>query len=188
MHAQRIAVRLSLSSAILLACVLSLTARSETITATAAVKNPAGTAASAPLTVEIQRYATDAERDELLDAVKKGGTSSARELLAKRDNVGTLKLGGRQVPIKYAYARTVGSGQLTTVITAEPIVHLGSGTPDAKPKAGYDLGLVLLDTTGSGPGTGELAPAAKVKVDDKGAIVTEDYGAEVVRLSNVVRK
>ena len=40
----------------------------------------------------------------------------------------------------------------------------------------------------SAKGSGEVAPAAKVKVDAQNAVVTDDYGAEVVRLSNVVRK
>jgi hypothetical protein len=40
-----------------------------------------------------------------------------------------------------------------------------------------------------GPGTGELSPAAKLRVDAQGAIVTEDFNqAEMVRLTDVVRK
>ena len=31
------------------------------------------------------------------------------------------------------------------------------------------------------------APAAKVKVDPKGAIVTEEYGREVVRLTKIAK-
>ena len=40
-------------------------------------------------------------------------------------------------------------------------------------------------STTSGAGSGELAPAATVKLNDAGAIQTQDYGAEVVRLTNV---
>jgi hypothetical protein len=47
---------------------------------------------------------------------------------------------------------------------------------------------VLLELKASGPGKGEIAPAAKVRVDAQNAIVTEDYGAELVQLTNVVKK
>jgi hypothetical protein len=66
------------------------------------------------------------------------------------------------------------------------MLFLGGGVPDAKPKSGFDLGLVLLDTTGKG--SGELVPATKIRVNADGAIVTEDYSGEVISLSNVRRK
>ena len=159
----------------------------ETYTADASVKRANGSQASAKLTATIRTWATDAERDALVAAVKKGGTA-ARDLLAKRANAGSIQVGAAPTPVKYAYARSVGSGRLITLVTAQPIHYVGGDAPNAKPKAGYDLGLVLLQVEGATPGTGEVAPAAKVKVDDKGAIVTEDYGADAVRLTNVVKK
>jgi hypothetical protein len=150
------------------------------------VKRANGTEAAAKLTVTIRTLATNAQRDALIAAVKQGGTA-ARDLLVKGQDVGSVQIGDRTTPVKYAYARSVGAGRLITVVTAEPIYFVGGGLPEAKPKAGYDLGLVLLDLS-STPGHGEAAPAAKVKVDAQNAIVTEDYGADVVRLSNVVQK
>jgi hypothetical protein len=47
---------------------------------------------------------------------------------------------------------------------------------------------VLLEVPASGSGRGELAPAAKVRVTDQGAIVTEDYGAAIVELTKVTGK
>ncbi|HMF93066.1 MAG TPA: hypothetical protein VKE96_02175 [Vicinamibacterales bacterium] len=161
--------------------------RGETYAADAAVKRPNGTTASAKLTATIETFATDADRDALIAAVGKGGTA-ARDLLASRKDAGSIQVGATKTPVKYAYARTTGSGRLITLVTAQPIHFVGGDLPDAKPKARYDLGLVLLDLAASKPGSGEVAPAAKVKVDAQKAIVTEDYGAEAVRLSNVVRQ
>jgi len=176
--------------AIALACALpGVQAQSkETYTATASLKTAGGASASAPVTVTIDRYATDAERDALMAALKKGGGESARALLAKGKDLGTIQVGARHTPIKYAYARSLGDGRLVTIVTAEPIALIGAGLPGAKPKEGFDQGLALLQLSSSGPGTGELSPAAKIKLDDKGAVVTEDYGAEVVRLTNIVKK
>ncbi len=39
-----------------------------------------------------------------------------------------------------------------------------------------------------GPGHGELIPATKIRIDDKGAIVTDGYSDEVVRLTDVKGK
>jgi hypothetical protein len=161
--------------------------RGETFTADATVSRPNGTVASAKLTASVEAFATEAERDALIAAVGKGGTA-ARDLLAGRKDVGSIQVGAAKTAVKYAYVRSTGSGRLITLVTAQPIHFVGGDLPDAKPRAGYDLGLVLLDVDPSKPGKGEVAPAAKVKVDAQKAIVTDDYGAEVVRLSNVVRQ
>jgi hypothetical protein len=178
-----------------LLCVLSLTfavsiaeAQAESFTAVAMAQGAKIGAGVANMTLTVNRFATDAERDAVLAAVKQGGTAAARTLLRSKADAGTLQLGSRPATIKYAYARSMAGGRLLTLITADPIVLLGSGLPDAKPTAGYDLGLVLLQLTESGPGKGELVPAAKVKVDAQGAIVTEDYSGETVQLSQVVKK
>jgi hypothetical protein len=182
----------NMTNRIVCICVISLLAlagtvshawaQAETITATASVKNASGASTSVPLTVVVDRFASDAERDSLLAAVKSGGTAAARELLAKQRDAGTLQLGSQRAPIKYAYARTTGSGRLITIITAQPI-------GDAKPKPGYDLGLALLEVAASGAGRGELSPAAKVRIDGQGAIVTEGATpADTVQLSNIAKK
>jgi hypothetical protein len=161
--------------------------KTETISADASVKSAGGVKATAPVVVTIRRYSSDAEREALVTALKQGGTA-ARQLLNKREELGTVQVGARQTSIRYAYARTTGSGRLITVVTGEPIAFIGAGLPDAKPKAGYDFGLLLLDTAASGPGRGELVPATKIRVNADGAIVTEDYSGEVVTLSNVTRR
>jgi hypothetical protein len=180
---------LSIGFAMLACAVTSTGAQApETMTAVANVRTAGGTNASAPITIVIERFASNTDRDALVAAVKTSGTSGARELLGKRGDVGSIQVGSKRTPIKYAYARSTGSGRLLTLATAEPIGFTGSDLPQTAPKAGYDLGLVLLEITASGPGHGELAPATKVRVDQQNAIVTEGSDAEVVRLSNVVKK
>jgi hypothetical protein len=164
-------------------------AQSETFSATASLKTAGGVSTTAPLTVTVNQFATEAEQAALMAAVKSGKTTAVRDWLQKRPDAGTLQLGSRRTPIKYVFGRTTADGRLITVATAEPIVFAGAGVPGAKPTTGYELGLVLLNLTTSGPGSGELSPAAKVRVNDQGALVTEDYNAaNVVHLSNVLKK
>jgi hypothetical protein len=139
-----------------------------TVTAVANIKGAGGTSASAPFTVVVDQFAKVAERDALMAAVKKGGTAAARDLLAKRADAGSVELGGQRTAVKYVYARNTGESRLITAITAQPIVALGTGVANAK--ADSDLALVLLDLTASGSGRGELAPAAKVRLNADGAL------------------
>ncbi len=161
-------------------------AAAETYSATASVKGPQGMV-TAPLVVVIERYTTDAERSKAAEALKAGGTSALRQALEKMPAIGHIDVGSRQTPIKYAYARPVSSGRLVTVIADRPIAYLGEKLPNPKPKAGFDLAFAMLNLPSSGKGSGELGPAAKIKIEG-GALVTEDYGAEVVALKDIEKK
>jgi hypothetical protein len=185
-------ILLSHAVSIAIAAVLSLTLpagadAAETITATAKLKTAGGLEASAPVSVVVERFSSDAERDELVAALKQGGTR-ARDLLFARNPIGSVVVGKTNTAIKYANVRTTGDGRLITVITATPIAFIGAGLPGAQPKTGFDLGLVMLKVATSGAGHGELVPATKVKFNELGAIVTDDYSEEVVTLSNVIAK
>jgi hypothetical protein len=162
--------------------------QSQTFTATASLKTKAGAETTAPVTIVITRLTTDSERDAVVGALKKDGTPGVVKSLKAMGDAGYIEVGERRTPLKYAYARPMSGGRLITVIAAAPIVHLGAGLPDAKPKTGFDLALALLDVKDAGSGTGELVPAATVKVNETGAIQTQDYGAETVRLTNVQAK
>jgi len=160
---------------------------SERFAATAAVKNASGGAATAPLTIVVDKFSTDAERESLLKALK-GGTAG-RDLLARRPAIGSLQIGTHSTPIKYAYAVSTGDRRLITVVTGSPIVLDGAGRAAPATRPGFDLGLVLLDLPSSGAGTGDLVPATKIRVEQDNTIVTEDASPDLVKLSNVtVRK
>lgn len=162
-------------------------AAGEAFTATASVKAESGSAKTAPVRISVERFATETERASVVDALKSGGTPAVKTVLSKMNAMGTLEVGGHKTPIKYAYTRPTGSGRLVTVVTAEPVVHLGAGLPDAKPRAGYDLAVVLLVLDAGGAGDGEFAPAAQLKVNESGALVIADYGADKVWLKGVAK-
>jgi hypothetical protein len=160
-------------------------AQGKTFKATASVKTAGGAQLTAPVTVVVTRMTADAERASVADALKKGGTAAVVESLKAMPDAGYIEVGQRRTTLKYAYARPMGGGRLVTVVAPTPIVHLGEGLPDAKPKAGFDLALAILEIKDSGPGTGELAPAATVKFSETHGIQTQDYGAETVLLKDV---
>jgi len=158
----------------------------ETFTATASVKSPTASGA-VKVTFRIDRFVTDAERDRMMAVVKSKDAAATRKALNAAADIGYIEIGKQRTPIKYAYARATGDGRLLTVVTARPVLFVGAAQPGAKSKEGFDLALALLILDGQGRGDGELAPAARVKVDDKGAIVTDDYAHETVRLTGIER-
>jgi hypothetical protein len=172
---------------VLWAAVASAQTVPETFTATASVKRGAASAA-APITVTVTRYATAAERAAVMKAVRDGGAAAVRTALAAMPTAGFIQLGERRTDIKFAGERTTGSGRLVTLVTAEPILFVGAGIPAAKPMNGFDVAVAMLDLQADGGGLGELAPAAKVGLDEGGAFLIEDYGATVVWLKDLARK
>jgi hypothetical protein len=163
----------------------------EVYNATASLKTAAGASLTAPVVISISRWSTDAERDKAKAALTSGGTTAVQKQLATTPDVGYLQVGTVKTPIHFARALPVGDGKVVTVLTAQPVFYVGAGMPNSKPteKAGYDVAVVIFQVDGAGKGeAGDFAPAAKVKFDDKGAFVVEDYAAEAVRLTGIAKK
>ena len=166
--------------------VAALTQSSETFNATATARQGTATA-SVDVSVKIDRYATDAERAALIKTARDAGGSGVQKVLGARPDAGFIQLGERRTPIKYAWKNSLPDGQLVTVATAEPILFIGGSLPKAAPKAGYDIAIAILEVKTAGAGNGELAPAAKLAIDDNGAVRVQDYGSTVVWLNKIVR-
>ena len=163
----------------------SARAQGETVTATAALKGSGGAATSTPITVSIRQYTSEGDREDMLAALKKG-MSEARAFLAKKKDLGSIQIGGRQTTIKYAYQYMTPTGRMISVAAIVPIALPDTGTPQAQPRAGFDAGVIFLDLPASGPAGGQLIPNASVRVDGDGAIVAEDASGDFIRLTNVV--
>jgi hypothetical protein len=158
----------------------------ERFTATATMKS-AKVSHSSPVTFQIDRFNSDADRDKLMAVVKRHKTTEIHEALAAMPDIGYVEMAGTKTPIKYAYARPANAGRLITVLTGKAILHLGADLPDAKPKQGYDLAFGLLVLEADNKGHGEMSPATKIKMDANGAIVTQDYGPATVHLTDVAK-
>jgi len=177
-----------LSAALLLASVpLNGQGTVEVFTATAAVKTAAGGSATAPVTITIDRKMSQAEADKLVAAFKAGGAAALRKALTGVPPTGTIRLGSSNpTPTRVTIERTTGDGRLLTIVTDQALYFVGAGQPGAKPQAGFDFAVVDIEVNAKGIGTGNLAPAAKLKMNGD-AFVVEDYGAEAVRLTAVTK-
>jgi hypothetical protein len=181
-------IRTCLFSLIVLAfAVPSARAQGETFTATAALKGSGDATVSTPVTISIRQYTSSGDREDMLEALKKS-MSKAREFLAKKKDLGSIDVGGRQATVKYAYAYPTPTGRLLSIATIAPIALPDTGIPHAQPRAGFDAGVIFLDLPASGAGTGQLIANASVRVDADGAITAEDASGDVVHLTDVTKK
>ena len=165
--------------------------KAEIYNATASLKTAAGASMTAPVVISIQRWTTDAEREKVVGALKAGGTSALQKEIAAMPDAGFLQLGEVKTPLRFARTLPVAGGKVVTVATAQPVFYVGAGLPGSKPleKAGYEVAVVIFQVDAAGKGeTGDLAPAAKVRFDERGALLVEDYGAEAVRLTGITKK
>jgi len=160
-------------------------AAAEVFTATAGVKTAAGASASAPVTITIDRKMSQSEAEALVTAFKTGGEAALRKALVGVAPTGSVKIaGGAATPTRLTIERPTGDGRLLTIVTDRPLHFVGAGLPGAKAKEGYNLGVIDLIVDAKGGGTGTIAPAAKIKMNQS-AFVVDDYGAEAVQLTAV---
>lgn len=157
----------------------------DTFTATASVKTAGGAAASAPITITVNRKTPTAEAETLVKAFVTGGPAALRKALVGVPDTGTIAVGaGAPTPTRITIERPTSGGRLLTIVADSPILFIGGSLPNARPKEGYDFAVVDLQLDAQGAGSGVMAPAARVKAL-QGAFIVEDYGAEMVTLSDV---
>jgi hypothetical protein len=158
---------------------------SETFSATATVKTSAGATASAPITIVVDRKMPQAEAERFMNAFKAGGAAALRKALVGVPPTGSVTLGsGKPTPTRLTLERRTDKGRLLTIVADQPVLALGAGLPDAKPKPDHDFAVVDIEVDDKGSGSGTFAPAAKITLN-QGAFVVTDYSSELVRLTGV---
>ena len=133
----------------------------------------------------IDRTMPQSEAEPLVAAFKSGGAAALRKALVGVAPTGSVRIGaGTVTPTRFTVERATGGGRLLTIVTDQPLVFIGGSQPDAKPQTGYDFAVIDIEVDANGDGSGTLAPAARLKLNQD-ALVVEDYGGEVVRLTAV---
>jgi len=113
---------------------------------------------------------------------------AAQQALAGVKPTGSVTLGnGKPTPTRLTLERTTDEGRLLTIVSDRPLLFIGAGMPEAKPKEGYDFGVIDIVVDEKGAGKGTMSPAAKVTLKD-GAFVVDDYAkTNPVQLASVTK-
>ena len=159
----------------------------ETITANAHVTGAAGAAATR-ISMQIDRYTPDADREAVAQALKQGGYPAFLTALRKAPVVGSLTIAGQTFDIRWAREQPVSNGRSIVLITDKPVYFVGGGGTNAKPRAGYEVALLQFRLDGSGLGfEGTMAAAARVKPGGPTGVQIDDYAEKPIELQGISR-
>ena len=162
----------------------SAPATAETYTATLQVKGDA--TAATTIRIELLRYTPDKDREAVEKGLKFGGYPGFLAALRQARKVGTVSTSKKSWVLRWASVKPTSGGRRIVLITDQPMYFLGGGSTDAKPRAGYEVGVIQMEVDAAGNGTGSVAAAARVKAGDDGPVV-DDYGDSRIEITKVVR-
>lgn len=179
------------------AFVLALAIRTGALQATASVAGPetfqitasvlpaanAGGAIIVPITVQIDRYTPEYARTKMTDGLKYGGYPGFLLALRETAAAGSLQVAGQSFAIRWAREEKAENGRRITLVTDQPVHFIGGGRRGAKPTAGYEVAVVLLNVDAAGRGDGTMAAAARVKPKDVTGVQVDDYAEKPITLT-----
>jgi hypothetical protein len=156
----------------------------ETFSANAQVKGVFGPAVTA-LTIRIERFTTDNEREGAIRAFQKGGFAQLSAALRAGPALGYVEIGDRQWPIRYARQLATPQGRSIVAISDRPTFFVGGGLLDPKPRDSSDVAVVQFEVDEIGVGEGTMAAAARLKAGGPAGVEVDHYADEPIKLVTV---
>ena len=141
---------------------------------------------NAPITIALNRLMEESRRQRVLTGLKEGGYPSFLTVLRSLPPVGVVRIGKREVEIKFAHEAESPQGRRLVIVADRPLFFLAND-PD-KRRAGYELTMVELIIDQKGGITGRMAGAARVKPGGETGVVLDTFGEEPVTLAGKLPK
>lgn len=140
-----------------------------------------------PVTIQIDRYTPEHARVTMTDALKHGGYPGFLRALRDAPPAGNLDINGRKIRIRWARQVATESGRTLSFVTEAPVYFVGGALKNAKPTAGYELGVILFTLDKKGSGEGTMAAAARVKPGGDTGVRLDDYAETPLKLTAAAR-
>lgn len=149
---------------------------------------PRTTPVAANLDIVIERWSTAAERQRLIDAIRKG-QSTALEVMRELPRVGYIRTGSNLGwDLHYAHQSPGEDGGRRIFLgTDRPVSFAEEVT---RPRSiDYPFTFIEMHMTGDGEGEGTLSRATRVTASDDGRFVQlENWGVDPVKLTEITRR
>jgi hypothetical protein len=159
----------------------------EVIRGTAQAKNANG-AVSGTIEIRIGRYTPAFDRKTVETALLHGGYPRFLTALRNAPEVGQLVLaGGEPFIIRYAREDPEATGRVLVIVTDRPLYFVGAARAGAKPRPGYEVGVLRVQLDAAGQGSGIMAAAARVRPDGDGGVLLDDYAEVPIELVKLTR-
>lgn len=142
-------------------------------------------AAAGSVDITINRWSTDAERDQLKNILKESGQDALLSALQKLPVVGYVNSpGSLRWDLHFARERPFGdAGHMIFLLTDRPI---STWEAVRQPRSiNYPFTLIQLQVDKNGKGVGKASVATRITQDDDGTIELENFASQPVTLNDV---
>jgi hypothetical protein len=149
------------------------------------ISNTAPRANSSVVDIEIKRWSTDAERDQLLEVFRAKGQHSLLAALQKMPVVGGIRTpGSLNYDIHFARQRAGADGGREIFLMTDR--YIGAWEAANRPRTiDYPFTLIQLDLDKNDRGVGKASIATQITQDPDGTIVLENFSSQPVMLNEV---
>jgi hypothetical protein len=140
-----------------------------------------GGAQTVQMTIDIDEWVTITQIEGMQATIREGGSAGAHASLAEMPALGTIKMGGKTMPIHYARALQMGSNYRVLLATAAPL-----GFAWAEKEGGT---VFQLDLDPDRLGTGVMQMNPELGWDDnRGGVTVQQTNIKPIELSSVSYK
>jgi hypothetical protein len=161
-------------------------ARPEKFTAFAVdISNTASRANASPVDIQINRWSTDAERDQLLQVFRDKGQEALLSALQKLPVVGAIRTpGSLNYDLHFARQRPEADGGRMIFLMTDR--YVGAWEAMNRPRTiDYPFTLIQMQLDKAGKGVGKASVATQITQDPDGTIVLENFSSQPVMLNDV---
>lgn len=161
-------------------------ARPEKFTAFAVdISNTAPRANATVVDIQINRWSTDTERDQLLQVFRSKGQEGLLSALQKLQVVGGIRTpGSLNYDIHFARQRASGDGGREVFLMTDR--YISAWEAMNRPRTfDYPFTLIQLQLDKDGRGVGKASIATQITQDPDGTIVLENFSSQPVMLNDV---
>ncbi|MGH9322307.1 MAG: hypothetical protein ACRD21_01825 [Vicinamibacteria bacterium] len=154
------------------------------------------TGVSTTLQINITRWTTDEERENLFAILIEKGQEDLVTALQKQEETGWIRVTGRGAGrgtfpserLRFARQWDRGEGKRRIVLALDRPISFYEAANNPRWRD-YDVTLIVMDVDAEGNGEGQLAMAVKLSIDsEKNTLVVENFGTEPVRLTNIRKR
>jgi hypothetical protein len=149
------------------------------------ISNTAPRANASTVDIQINRWSTDAERDQLLKVFREGGQDALLAALQKLPVVGGIRTpGSLSYDIHFARQRPEAEGGRMIFLMTDR--YIGAWEASNRPRTiDYPFTLIQLDLDKNDRGVGKASIATQITQDPDGTIVLENFSSQPVMLNDV---
>ena len=149
------------------------------------ISNTAPRANASAVDIEIKRWSTDAEKEQLLTVFREKGQDGLLAALQKLPVVGAIRTpGSLNYDIHFARQRSGAEGGREVFLMTDR--YIGAWEAMNRPRTlDYPFTLIQLELDKSNRGVGKASIATQITQDPDGTIVLENFSSQPVMLNEV---